>query len=95
MIEWLKYGRQRRGNKIKVLDEEGSSLKVAPIYQCYHKTICWNHPGVPLHGNGLHAKWDVIINARRWLIDESRTVTGRRNKVRSNISMSWRAEKSG
>ena len=95
MIEWLKYGRQRRGNNIQVLDEEGSSLGIAPRYQCYYETICWNHPGVTSHGNGLHVKWDVIIDAGRRLIDKSCTVTGRRNEVRSNISMGWRAEKSG
>ena len=85
MIEWLKYGRQRRGNKIRVLDEEGSNTEVAPIHQY--------HLGAPLHGDGLHDKWDVIMN--RNLIDELCTVTGRLNKVRSNISMSWPAEKSG
>ena len=94
-IEWLKNGRQRKGNKIRVLDEEGSNIEVAPIHQDRHETVCLNHLGAPLHGNGLHDKWDVIIDAERWLIDESCTVTGRLNKVRSNISMSWPAEKSG
>ena len=93
MIEWLKYGRQRRGNKIRVLDEEGSNIEVAPKHQDYHETVCLNHFRAPSHGDGLHDKWDVIMN--RSLIDESCTVTGRLNKVRSNISMSWPPEKSG
>ena len=81
------------GETKEVLAEEGSNTEVAPIQQCHYEIVCLNHLGAPLHGDGLHDKWDVIMN--RSLIDESYTVNGRSNKVRCNISMSWPAERSG
>ena len=50
-----------QGKQIRVLDEEGSNIEVAPIYQDHHETVCLNHLGAPSHGDGLHDKWDVII----------------------------------
>ena len=94
MREWLKHGRQRRGNKIRVLDEEESKFgNRADRYSSPSKcTFGACHVKIPFHGIGLHDKWDVIINAQRWLIDVSCTVNGRLSKVQGNISMSRQAE---
>ena len=54
MREWLKHGRQRRGNRIRVLDEEESrNLEIAPISNYHLQNTCSEYVMSKSHSMGL------------------------------------------